>query len=168
MFERTIDEGFKNDFASVWGYNERFRLTTSLPSFGVLAHGPDIRYRRGAREGVRANEFVDHVCHPPLVKPEVPWLLHDLLWGTSGLDERGLHRRDRVRFEARKAAHYSTRHRVVYSRTCRSVPCLPLRLSSHTTASAFARTRSTTATLAPASPNAWAKALPIPCPPPVT
>ena len=102
MFERTIAEGFKNDFASVWGHNERFRWTIPPPCFGVPAPGPDVRYGRGAREAVCANEFVGHVCHQTLVKPEVPWLLHNLVWGTSGLDERELYCRERVRFEQGK------------------------------------------------------------------
>lgn len=56
---------------------------------GFCLHSPDIGYGRGAREGVRANEFVDHVWHASLVKPEVPWLLHDLLRGTPSLFVQG-------------------------------------------------------------------------------
>lgn len=76
MFERTRAESFKNDFASIRGCSERFRLTT-LPCSSVLARGPDIRYGGGARDGVCANEFIGHVCLLSLTKAEVPW--HDLL-----------------------------------------------------------------------------------------
>lgn len=72
MFEITIAEGFKNYFASIWRHNKRFRLTIPLPCFGIFAHGPDTRYRRGAGEWVCANEFIGNLCRPSLVKPEVP------------------------------------------------------------------------------------------------